>query len=122
MIRKTCISLLIVLCACSNAAYADGIGTLIQVGKNMGEVEKACRAETAAHRRVKEAVSNGSLTTGVSREAVYASFGEPVVMNMHCASGREKWVYMPAESNHFAGEKICLYFSEEVLDEIEVRE
>ena len=122
MIRKTCISLLIVLCACSNAAYADGIGTLIQVSKNMGEVEKACQAETAAHGRVKQAVANGSLTTGVSREAVYASYGEPVVMNIHTASGREKWIYMPSDSNHFTGEKICLYFREEVLHEIEVRE
>ena len=122
MTGKVFTVLMIALIACAGVSYAAGIGTLLEVGKNMGEIAKAQDAETAAYRRVKQAVANGSLVTGVSRNEVFASYGEPVIMNTHTGTSREKWVYMPATSDAFKGEKIYLYFVGETLDEIEMRE
>lgn len=103
----------------SGVSYAEGLQTLIQAGKNMGEVQKALDEETERYEQVKQDVDSGRLKKGVSKDDVVAQYGEPVVANIDTKTKREKLVYMPATSSFFKGPRICLYFNnDDILEEI----
>jgi|GEM_PF-561944 len=98
---------------------AEGIGTLIEASKGMDEARKDLEAETAGFRQVKDGVDSGAIRKGQSRQDILIRYGEPVVMNEDAKTKRERWVYKPAGSSFFEGEKITLLFDTNGnLDEI----
>jgi hypothetical protein len=100
-------------------AGAEGIGTLVEAGKNMDSAKRELAAETASFEGLKAAIDNGSARRGISREAISGQFGKPVIMNEDPVTKRERWVYKPAGSSFFEGARIYLYFdSDGNLDEI----
>jgi len=112
----------VVLAICLPAiCVADGIGSLAAVGKSMDEAKKELAQETASFNSVKSAIENGALQKGLSRQAVWNQFGEPVVMNRDYATNRERWVYKPASSSFFEGARAYLFFDRNgILDEIKL--
>jgi hypothetical protein len=101
---------LITFTAYLSPLYADGIGSLIEVGKSMDVAKKELAAETARFNSIKSAVESGALQKGLSRQAILSQYGEPVVMNEDFTTKRERWVYKPASSSFFEGSRIYLYF------------
>lgn len=108
---------------CSGISYAEGLQTLIQAGKSMGEIQKALAEETRSYEQVKQGVDSGRIKRGASKNDIIAEYGEPVVSNTDAQTNREKFIYMPATSSAFSGPKIYLYFgNNDTLDEIVVRQ
>jgi hypothetical protein len=121
MAGKTLSIILITLSVCAGVACAEGLGTLIEVGGNMADIAAEQAAQTARFARVKRDMDSGTLVRGMSRDAVIAQYGEPVIANTDTATGREKIVYMPSTSDFLKGIKAYLYFSGGTLDEITVK-
>lgn len=100
---------------------AEGLNSLIEVGKSMADIKEAMEEDTRAFNIVNAAVRRGAIKKGLPKESIRSSYGEPVIANDDFATGREKWVYMPASSTFFKGEKIYLFFdSKGNLDEVKV--
>lgn len=100
-------------------ACADGIGSLVEVGKSVDAVKKELAQETERYNGVKSALRSGALQRGIPRQEVLGRYGEPVVMNEDHATGRERWVYKPAGSSFFEGETITIFFDRDGnLDEV----
>jgi hypothetical protein len=111
-------TILVVSAVCA-AAYADGVGSLIEVGKSMDAAKKELAEETARFNNVKSAIESGALQKGLSRQAVLSQYGEPVVSNKDLATNRERWVYKPASSSFFEGQRAYLFFNNNGdLDEV----
>ena len=107
--------------AFSPGVYAEGLGTLIEVGRSMADINTAMEKETKSFNRVKSAVDDGDIKKGMSKEDIRRRYGEPVIANNDSATRREKWVYKPASSTFFKGIRIYLYFDDKGnLDEIRV--
>ena len=101
--------------------WAGGIDSLAEVGKSMADIKAAMDAETKAFNRVKEAVDSGAIKKGISGSEIISRYGEPVIANDDSATGREKWVYKPADSSFFKGIRIYLFFDDTgALDEIKI--
>ena len=99
--------------------YAEGLDTLIEVGKTQQDISKAYAQETKNFEGVKKAIENGAIKIGLSRDDIKKKFGEPVIAVREDA--REKWIYKPASSSFFEGVKINLFFSANgALDEIRI--
>jgi len=104
------------------ACSADGIGTLMQVGKSMDEIQRDYDKETAAYGRVKEAVATGGIKKGVKQAAVL-KYGAPVVIMTEAAGKRQVWVYRPGTTDLLNKPKIRLFFDDSgALDQITVVE
>lgn len=87
----------------------------------MADIKAAMDAETKAFNRVKEAVDSGAIKKGISGSEIISRYGEPVIANDDSATGREKWVYKPADSSFFKGIRIYLFFDDTgALDEIKI--
>jgi hypothetical protein len=93
-------------------AYADGLKSLIEVGKSQNEIQKALEKEDRAYDEVSEAISDGSLREGTPKEEIADDFGEPVVKISARGERPERWVYKPSSSTFFEGKKIYLYFGQ----------
>jgi hypothetical protein len=116
------IALIIIFSSCLNI-YADGLGTLVEVGKDLAETQKAWAEQTQAFERVKQGVDSGAIRKGQSKSAISGNYGEPVITTLDKRTNREEWVYMPASSTFFKGVKIYLYFDKnDALDEIKAVE
>lgn len=89
---------------------AEGIQSLVAVGKSMADAKKTLAADDAAYANVKRAADSGALAKGRSKSEIRSQYGEPVVINEDLATKRERWVYKPNSSSFFKGERICLYF------------
>ncbi|MDD4879869.1 MAG: hypothetical protein PHR22_05410 [Candidatus Omnitrophica bacterium] len=101
---------------------ADGLGTLMRVGKSMDEIQRDYDRETAAYSRVKEAIGNGGIKKGVKQAAVL-KYGEPVVVVTEAMRKRQVWVYRPGTTDLLNKPKIRLFFDDSgVLDQITVVE
>ena len=101
--------------------YADGLDTLIEIGKGQGEMQKALDEETKAFTRVKNAIETGAVSKGQAKAAIEDRYGEPVVITQDSATKREKWVYKPSASSFFKGIKVYLFFdANNMLDEIRI--
>lgn len=108
-LRIVLATVLVVFTACA-VSYADGIGSLAEVGKSMDSAKKDLAEETARFNGIKNAIESGVLKKRLSRQAVLSQYGEPVVMNEDLATKRERWVYKPASSSFFEGPKAYLFF------------
>lgn len=98
---------------------AEGLDSLVVVGKSMADIDAAMNEETKAFNRVKAAIDNGAIKKGLSEAEIRSRYGEPVIMNDDSATKRERWVYKPASSSFFKGIRIYLLFDDGgALDEI----
>lgn len=109
------------LVALSPACFAEGLQSLIELGRGQAEIQKAYDEETKTYEHVKEAVDSGTIAKGQSKDSIKERYGEPVVALQDSATNREHWIYKPAASNFFKGPKIHLFFdAKSALDEIKV--
>lgn len=106
-----CLLLLVSLFFCSNA-NAD-LKTLIEVGSSQKNIADALNKETASYNKVKEAITSGQLKEGMKAEIIEQKYGKPVIDSYDKKKDAFKWLYMPAESNHFKGEKLYLFISKD---------
>ena len=101
------------------SARADGLNSLIEVGRSQGEIAKAYTEETRTYEGVKRAIEGGGIAKGKSKKEILDRYGEPVVMVGDYGTDREKWIYKPQTSDFFKGPKISLIFTKDgILDEI----
>lgn len=117
------ISLLIVvfliLTVVPQALCSEGIDALIEVGRGQAEIQKAYAEETKTYKGVKSAIAIGKIKKGDTKDEVSSGYGEPVVTFNDQSTGREKWVYRPASSDAFKGERVNIYFDDKgLVDEI----
>jgi hypothetical protein len=101
-------------------SYAEGLSTLIEVGKGQAEIQRAYSEETSAYERVQSAVDRGGIKKSMTKNQIQEEYGEPVVSFYDIITKRDEWIYKPAKSDFFGGGiKICLYFDKnDTLDEI----
>ncbi len=96
---------------------------MIEAGKSQAEIAKAFSAETATFENVKKAIEAGAISKGMTKAAVKAKYGGPVVVIKNEDGKREDWIYKPANSSFFKGIRATLIFSEEgPLDEAKLEE
>jgi len=116
------ISCIILLSAAVNC-FAEGLGTLIELGRSQAEMQKQYARETKAFEAVKKAIGAGDIKKGVDKVSVLAKYGEPVVMVDDLDGKREDWIYKPAESSFFKGIRATLFFTAQgMLDEAKLEE
>ena len=119
--RRTALLLLVILTAWCVRCCAEGLDALIEVGKNMGEIQKGYDLETKNFERVKKAFDSGAIKKGQAKGDIAKQYGDPVIVTKESGPMREKWVYKPASSSFFDGIRIYLFFDESgALDEIKV--
>lgn len=120
MTKTALITAALILANCA-AASAEGLDSLIEVGKSMADINAAMAEETKSFDRVKAAVESGDIKKGTPKDEIKKQYGEPVISNEDSATKREKWAYMPATSTFFKGIRIYLYFDNTgALDEIRI--
>lgn len=107
---KIASAVVILMIMLSAQSRAEGINSLVEVGKSMADINAAQQEETRSFDRVNAAVKSGAIRKGIAKESIRAQYGEPVISNEDAATKREKWVYIPATSSFFEGEKIYLFF------------
>ena len=91
--------------------FADGIETLIDVGKSQAEMQKKYKSETAIYEDVLKGYKSGAIKTGAKRQEIMNRYGDPVVIVDDHPRKREKWVYKPAATSFLdGGERINMYF------------
>lgn len=94
-------------------AKAAGLKTLMEMGANQADIAKTLREETNIYNGVKSAIDSGAVQKGAAADTIRKKYGEPVIIVHDKKRDASKWLYMPAESTHFKGEKIYLYFDKE---------
>lgn len=100
---------------------AEGVQSLIEVSKSMGEAKKELAAESGSFESVSRAVTSGAIAKGQAKNAISARYGDPVVVNEDFVTGRERWVYKSAGATFFKGPRIYLLFDTNGnLDEIKI--
>lgn len=113
--------LCVVLLMCGARCLAEGLDTLVEVGKGQVQIQKAFDEETKAFTRVKEAVEDGDIAKGQAKSEIRKRYGEPVIVTTESGGTREAWVYKSAGGSFFKGVKIYLFFdARDALDEIRV--
>ncbi|MDD5681136.1 MAG: hypothetical protein PHI59_07835, partial [Candidatus Omnitrophica bacterium] len=80
---------------------AEGLGTLIELGRSQAEMQKQYAQETKAFEAVKRAIEAGAIKKGMDKASIIAKYGEPVVVVDDLDGKRKDWIYKPAESSFF---------------------
>ncbi|MDO8535759.1 MAG: hypothetical protein Q7S30_01930 [Candidatus Omnitrophota bacterium] len=112
---------IILLSACD--CRAEGLGTLIELGRSQAEIQKQYSQETKAFEVVKKGIEAGYVKKGMDKASVLAKYGKPVVTLDDPDGKREDWIYKPAGSSFFKGIRATLFFTAEgVLDEAKLEE
>ena len=93
-------------------AYAN-LKTLMEVGKNQAAIARALKKETKNYNRAKDAVVSGKLEEGMPAGKIRKKCGEPIIEVYDKKKDAYKWLYMPAASSHFEGEKLYLFIDKE---------
>ncbi|MFH1594577.1 MAG: hypothetical protein ABID09_07780 [Candidatus Omnitrophota bacterium] len=93
----------------THTCFAEGLSTLIEVGKSQDGMEMQLNDETKTFDAVKEAIEKGAITKGLTQESILNNYGKPVVVLAEDGN-REKWIYKPGWASHFEGVKIYLFF------------
>ena len=113
----------VMVIASSAQIRAEGIDSLIEVGKSMADINEAMAEETRVFNAVKAAVDLGAIKKGLTKDSIREQYGEPVIINDDSATKREKWGYKPSTSSFLKGIRIYLYFDAKgLLDEVKVAE
>jgi hypothetical protein len=123
IMQKIVVAFFIILLSSAFNCGAEGLGTLIELGKSQAEMQKQYTRETKAFEIVKTAIKSGTIKKGMDKASIMAKYGEPVVMVDDPDGKRKDWIYKPAESSFFKGIRATLFFtSEGVLDEAKIEE
>lgn len=93
-------------------AYAD-LKTLIELGKSQTAIAKALKEETKNYNKIKKAIIQEELEEGIEAEKIRKKYGEPIIDIFDKKKNAYKWLYMPATSTHFEGEKLYLFVDKE---------
>lgn len=102
---------------------AEGLDTLMELGKSQAEIQKQYAQETKAFNAVREEIESGVIKNGMEKASILAKYGEPVVIIDDPDGKRKDWIYKPAESSFFKGIRATLFFTAEgVLDEAKIEE
>ncbi|MCX5665892.1 MAG: hypothetical protein NT036_02445 [Candidatus Omnitrophica bacterium] len=113
----------IILISCASNCCAEGLGTLIELGRSQAEMHKQYAQETRSFEAVKRAIETGAIKKGMDKASILSKYGEPVVIVDDLDGKRVDWIYKPAESSFFEGVRATLFFtSEGVLDEAKLGE
>ena len=119
LIIKGNVILLVILLFTANS-YADGLGSLSEVGKNQDEMVRVLNKETKIYQAVKKAVETGTIKEGQPQDSILDTYGEPVIV-LKEYDDIEKWVYKPGHATYFDSTKIYLFFgADKKLKKIEV--
>ena len=119
IVSIACVILLLAAYNCS----AEGLGTLIELGRSQAEMQKQFAQETKAFEAVKKAIETGMIKKGMDKASILAKYGEPIVVVDDMDGKRKDWIYKPAESSFFKGIRATLFFTAEgVLDEAKIEE
>ena len=121
--RRTILFLSAILAlAFAPACRGDGLGTLIQVGRSMDEIQRDYEKDTATYNRVKDAIGKGSIKKGLAQSEALKC-GMPIAIVTESATKRQVWVYRPGTTDLLNKPKIRLFFDEKgAIDEISVLE
>lgn len=121
--RKVIIASCLVLLASTFECRAEGLDTLIELGKSQAAIQKQYADETRAFENVKKAIESGAITKGQDKAAIKSRYGEPVVVVKDLDGKREDWIYKPESSSFFKGIRATLFFTEAgLLDEARLEE
>lgn len=94
-------------------AYSADLKTLMEIGASQADIAKTLQRQTSIYNGIKSAIASGALKVGAAAETIRQKYGEPVIDVYDKKRDSNKWLYMPAESSHFKGEKIYLYFDKQ---------
>lgn len=94
-------------------AKAAGLKTLMEIGAGQAEIAKSLRQETESYDAVKKAVNSGAIKEGMAADTIREKYGGPIVETYDKKSDLTRWLYMPASSGHFKGEKLYIYIDSE---------
>lgn len=107
----------------SGYAFAEGLDTLIEVGRGQAEIAREARDETRNFEAVKQAVENESIQKGQSKDRIRDRYGVPVIEFPKDKNRDETWIYKPGKASFFDGPKIYLIFGDDgILSGIKVVE
>ena len=121
--QKIAMILCVILLLLEFNCWAEGLGTLIELGKSQAEIQNQYARETKTFESVKRAIEDGAVKKGMDKASVLAKYGEPVVRLDNPDGKGEYWIYKPAESSFFEGVKATLSFTGEgVLEKVSVEE
>jgi hypothetical protein len=84
------------------------LGTLIELGGNEACKRKALEEETRNFQMLKTSIAKNEIQKNVSGAQMIKRYGNPILTYPQGEGGR--WVYKPATSNWFKGQKIYLFF------------
>lgn len=93
-------------------AHGD-LKALMKLGKSQAEISKSLQEESKNYKRVKDAIISEELKEGMPAAGIREKYGEPIIDVFDNKKNAYKWLYMPATSTHFKGEKLYLFVSEE---------
>lgn len=117
---KITLTVILIMIFC-RPLFAEGLASLIELGRNMDEMAKIERQETDNFDKVDKATKNKFIKIGQPKDLVRKEYGDPVIELKDGANGFETWIYKAAASNYFKGTKIYLVFnSEGLLNDIKV--
>lgn len=94
------------------SASAD-LKALIEVGKSQAQIAKALKEETKNYDKVKNAILSQKLKEGMPADRIRKKYGDPIIEIYDEKKNANKWLYMPATSTHFKGEKLYLFMDQE---------
>ena len=110
-----------ILLLASNAYSKGGLSTLMAIGNNQKQMEKALKQETKIYEAIKKGIEKDKIVEGVTQDFILKKYGEPVVVITE--EGMAKWLYKPGYATHFDNIKIYLLFDADgMLQQIETRE
>ena len=90
-------------------SYAADLKTLMEIGASQADIAKSLAQETTQYNGVKDAVNAGAIKEGMAADSVRKKYGNPIIETYDKKKDVTKWLYMPATSSHFKGEKLYLY-------------
>lgn len=100
------------LMAMTPKSFAEGLDTLIEVGRAQSDIAKENARETKAYESVRRAVESGQLREGMKQDDVLKRFGDPVVSFDRTGTEPAKLIYIPANASFFDGPKVYLFFDD----------
>ena len=108
--KRVIICIAIAACVLPMRLYAEGLDTLIEVGKDQADIQKAYEAETKAYTAAKRAIETGTIKKGQTKDDIQRRCGQPVIDVDDFMKSKEKWVYKPASSDLNKGPRVYLFF------------
>lgn len=89
-------------------AHAEGLRTLIKVGKSQDEMIRILNDETKTYGEIMEAIKAGRIEEGGSGEEIRKRYGAPVLA-VDEGNGVSKWIYKPGYASYFDKEKVYIF-------------